>query len=412
MITGETLENLISSEVDVSRENTSYPLNASFTPIIAPALEKNKMRFFMPLLYLILGMVFFSLLRNIFDVYVLHMKIETSVVTAPLHTITAPTAGLIREIFVVAGQEVKKGAPLLKIENFDLERDLQLARIQAEDSKINIHYLQNLLAVEQQRLNLYKDIGTSRVISAQTTVDQLQQEVLTSEKQLARMRLLAHKHYVSAMELEQAQAHLHSAQERMKNAVALKTLEDNALGAVRKGIYFTGTKLEGMLGDIHAQIIDAQNKLKLNQDRVLVYQKILDKLTLLAPFDGRVTQLFKTAGGTTDTVNPILLLEPSQAKKQVVAYVTQEEITHIGSADKVKIYLPSLGKIYHGTVIDINRTAGFVDEIKGQYRWRDFQIDRSAMVTIDLDRDQRKFDREVTAGMPAIVYFSRKFTAL
>jgi multidrug resistance efflux pump len=342
----------------------------------------------------------------------MHLKIETAVVTVPLETIVAPTTGLIKEIFVTPGQEVKKNTPLLRIENFELERDLQLARIQAEDARLNIHYLQNLLANEQQRLNLYKDIGSNRVISAQAAVDEAKHELMTTEKQLQRMRLLQKKHFVSNMEFDEALAKYQRAQEKIKSAIALKDLENNSLNAVEKGVYFTGTKLEGISGDINAQIQEAQNKLKLSEDRVQVYENILNKLTLLAPFDGKINQVLKTAGTATDTVKPILLLEKTEAQKQVVAYLTQDEVTHIGSRNRVKIYVPSLGKTYHGRVAEINRTAGFIDEVKAQYRWRDFQTDRSAMVSIDLETKSHQLDSILAAGMPAIVYFSRKYTVL
>ena len=74
-------------------------------------------------------------------------------------------------------------------------------------------------------------------------------------------------------------------------------------------------------------------------------------------------------------------------------------------------YIPSSGKTYHGNVIEINRTDGFIDLIKAQYRWRDFQIDRSATVTIEIQQDNKKeFEEKTFSGMPAIVYFTKNFT--
>ncbi|HBI21843.1 MAG TPA: hypothetical protein DDY37_04560 [Legionella sp.] len=81
---------------------------------------------------------------------------------------------------------------------------------------------------------------------------------------------------------------------------------------------------------------------------------------------------------------------------------------HIGGSGMVGIYIPSLGKTYRGKTVGINRTDGFVDEVKAQYRWRDFKVDRSAQVTIAIQQsDQKKFDKDAYPGMPVIVYFSK-----
>ena len=54
--------------------------------------------------------------------------------------------------------------------------------------------------------------------------------------------------------------------------------------------------------------------------------------------------------------------------------------------------------------------GGFIDEVKAQYKWRDFQMDRSAMVSIAIkNTDQIEFNRQAFPGMPVVVYFSRTF---
>jgi multidrug resistance efflux pump len=155
----------------------------------------------------------------------------------------------------------------------------------------------------------------------------------------------------------------------------------------------------------------ANAKLKLTQDRVKIYEKMIENLLIRAPFDGKISQVFKSPGTITDTVKPILLLEKNQDIKTVIAYLTQEEIIHIGMGSNIKIYIPASGDVFHGIVTEVDRTNGFIDAINQQYRWRDFQIDRSALVTVSIDsKDYKKFNEKVKSGFPAIVYFKRKFT--
>lgn len=382
------------------------------TPIFAS--KKNawliftRHRLFAPIVYVVLGILVFLSVLVIFNTYVLHLKVETAVISSEIETMVAPMNGYITQLYVSAGNHVKKGAPLLKLENIPLERALQLARIQSAESKLDIAYYKHLLSNEQQRLKIYQKIGGNRVISAKTLVNRSRQTVLMSQHNLERFTQLNKKHYVSEAFLEAERAKYLSAQETLTDAKAQHSIERHALSAVNKGMYFTGTKTEGILQDLDAELIAAKKRTALNDRRVKVYENLIKKLTLVAPFDGKVTQILKSEGNTTDNIKPILFIEKASSEKQIIAYLTQDEIIHIG-ADNVKIYLPALGKTYAGKIVEINRTDGFIDEVNAQYRWRDFQIDRSAKVTVAIqETDRNKFEKIAFSGMPVIVYFPKK----
>ncbi len=395
----------------VDGENDTRPTD----PLLTDSGKKNvwqnmsKHRFFPPAIYAVLGFMVFLSVIMIFNTYVLHLKVETAVVNTQIETMVAPLNGYISNVYVTTGEQVKKGAPLLKIENIYMERELQLAKIQSAESKLNIDYYEQLLSSEAQRLNIYKKIGNNRVISAKTQVNMSEQNVLTTQHNLARFTQLNKKHYISEASLEAERAKYLSAQEKLADAKAQQRIEKHALHAVSNGMYFTGTKTEGIIHDLDAELISAKKRAELNDQRVKVYERLIKKLTLVAPFDGKVTQILKSEGNTTDKIQPILFIEKQNSAKHIIAYLTQDEIIHIG-AKNVKIYLPSLSKTYVGKIVEIDRTDGFIDEIKAQYRWRDFQIDRSAKVTIDIvpDKDDH-FDTIAFSGMPVIVYFPKKF---
>jgi multidrug resistance efflux pump len=363
-----------------------------------------------PILYALSGITLLFVLIIIFQTYVLRLKVETAVVSSQIETMVAPVNGYITHVFVAPGGLIKKGAPLLSIENLDLERKLQLARIQVAESQLNIDYYKQLLVNEQQRLSVYKQIGATRVDSALTLVNQAKQTVLTAQHEVERFTELNKKHYVSAANLETVRANYLNAQEALNNANARHQLENHSLDAVKEGMYFTGTKTEGIARDLDAELTAAQNRVKLNEMRVKIYEELINKLTLTAPFDGKVTQILKSVGNTTDMVQPLIFIENVSIRKQIIAYLTQDEIIHIGASGNVKLYIPSSGKIFHGKIVEINRTDGFIDEVNAQYRWRDFQVDRSARITIAIKNcDQKAFDHDAFSGMPVIAYFSKKF---
>lgn len=359
--------------------------------------------------YVISGVLLLLSLIIVFYTYVLRLKVETAVVSARIETMVSPVSGYITDILVATGDSVKQGDRLLQIENLFLARQLELARVQVEESKLSFDYYQQRLENELQRLKMYQKIGHHRLISSQSMVNVSKQDVLTAEQNLVRFSALHAKHYVSNAVFELNQAAYVSAQEKLNHVTAQYNVEKQALNnALKHGMYFSGTKAEGISQDLEAELVAAQKRITLNENRVNVYEHLIEKLTLKAPFDGKVTQIMKSTGNTTDTTQPLILIEKTTENKLIIAYLTQDEIIHIGASKHVKIYLPSSGKIYHGQITEINRTEGFVDEVKAQYRWRDFQIDRSAMVTIAIQQDDRHdFDKQAVSGMPAIVYFSR-----
>lgn len=375
-----------------------------------PLLWVIRHKFFPPLFYILSGLSLFYSLIIIFYTYVVRLKVEAAVVNTQIETMVAPVGGYITDVYVQLDQHVKKNSPLLKIENIDLERRLLLAKVRLDESKLAIDYYQQLLKNEQQRLNVYKKISQSRIQSAQAVVNVSHQQVNTNERELKRYIELHKKHYVSESNLEEIRTKYENSKDNLQNALAQQNIEHQSLKTIKKGMYFTGNKAEGIGRDLHAKLVSAKNRAVLNEDRVKIYERLINKLIIAAPFDGKITQILKSAGNTTDNIKPIIFIEKIKADKTVVAYLTQDEVIHIGASAKVKIYVPSSGKTYHGNIMKIDRTDGFIDTVKAQYQWRDFQVDRSAMVTLALQTDeQKKFNKQVFSGVPVVVYFKKKW---
>ncbi len=363
----------------------------------------------LPLLFYFIGgailLVCFSVLIN---TYVLHLKVTTAVVSAPIETMHAPLSGMIKTVYVTEGQPVKPGDPLLTIENFDLEQKARIAKINIAAAESNLAYYHHLLDNEQKRLTLYKKIGHNRVVSAQATADISQKKLRIAHSKLKRLTPLLKQHYISQAVWEAQEGQYKSAQQAVTQAQAIEHIEHQALRAIDQGLYFTGGKTEGRERDLLAKLHAAEEQVHFNKLRAKVYQQLIKKLTLRAPFNAKIMQILKSVGNTTNNNNPLLLLENTQIKKTLIAYLTQQEVQQLKAANKATIYIPATGTTYRGKITEINRTQGFIDEINRQFRWRDLQTDRSAKVMVALDpRDQAAFNQQTFAGMPAIVYFTK-----
>ncbi|MBA3661983.1 MAG: HlyD family efflux transporter periplasmic adaptor subunit [Gammaproteobacteria bacterium] len=359
-------------------------------------------------LYSLSGIILLIILLLSFNTYILHLKVTTAVIAATIEPIHAPLSGYISHVYIKQNQVITKGSPLAKVENNDIEKDLQMAKLAFEEAQCTVDYYQTLLRNEQDRLKLYQQVGQNRIAAANATVDIAKAEYTTTKKQFGRLQPLFKKRYLSQSDWDIVEAKLRTADDKLKNVTALMHLEHDALQSVDKGIYFTGNKVEGRIQDLEAEIVAAKKKLSINRARVEMYTQFAQKFVITAPFTGRVVQLFKREGSVIENTKPLLLLQEMGAKKQIVAYLTQNEVTHLRMRARVKVYVPALNQIFHGKVVEINRTHGFVDEVNAQYRFRELGIDRSAQVTIELQNSAAK-NNKVMAGLPAIVYFSRSF---
>ena len=359
--------------------------------------------------YLILGCILFLCICILVKSYLLEIKVETSVVNTPIQLMVAPTAGFIKEINIEPSTLVKKNQVLVKLEDLEIEKEKKLAEIDLEDAKLYQQYLINLLATEKERLLLYKNIGLNQVTSSTANVKMSEQELTTAKNNLQRMSVLHQKHYITEKNWDEVLAQYKAAQSKLSAAVSQQNIEQHSFNMVKNGLYYTGNKIEGSEQDIKSQISLAENKISLLTNKVKIYDTLQYKLTLTAPFDGKVIRIFNTAGNTIERGKPLLLIEPLNQPKQILAYLTQNEITHIGHDSIVKIYVPFLQQKFHGKIVSMDRTNGFVDEINAQYRWRDLDLDRSAVVVISVvSSEQQKFNKLMSAGMPVIIYFKKQ----
>ena len=83
-------------------------------------LDLTKHRFFMSSVYILLGILALLSILVIINTYVLHLKVETAVISTQIETMTAPINGYLTHLYASSGAYVKKGAPLFKIESINL----------------------------------------------------------------------------------------------------------------------------------------------------------------------------------------------------------------------------------------------------------------------------------------------------
>ncbi len=137
-------------------------------------------------------------------------------------------------------------------------------------------------------------------------------------------------------------------------------------------------------------------------------RKIEDKqkgLIIRAPFKSRI---MKVADLDLPSLSQDQLLVSLEKREQplVQAFMSQSEVMSVGLNDEASVFLPSTGKSISAKVVKIDRKAGHINAGYSNFVWRENDA-KSALVLLELMTTE---EQQITAGLPAVVVFSKRST--
>jgi len=231
----------------------------------------------------------------------LKIIVEGTGVVEPRTTarIKSEATGIVEQLYIKEGDEVKKG-------------DL-IARLDQEDQKL---YLQKAVLAEKQAKLRYEQVKQSdlpkQLTSAQARVDELKLSLTNAEDRLSRVKQLAARGYASDQEVEDAQ----------KAVDSLKVQLDEAT-----------RNLELLKETDYEQTLEAA-RLAWEQSRVDLAQarKALGDATIISPIDGTVLAKYVEEGDT--------VISSSQGFTEGTTICTVADLREVqvrGSIDEVDI---------------------------------------------------------------------------
>ena len=236
--------------------------------------------------------------------------------------VTTEMSGIIEDMYVNLGDQVKAGQPLLKLKGTDIENNvktaeaaLNSAKAAYKDSDISIANSQNQLdsALNNAKISLEK---------AQSSYDETQRQ-FNNQEQLYQAGAISEDAYKQAKAgLDQAQKGVEQAQAALDNAQAL---------------YDIGVSSR------------EQAKAAIDQSQVAYNNAVssLDKLTLVAPVDGVITSKTYDVNEMASQSQPAFIIS-SLNTLQVDISVTQGDISKFKANEKVNVTID--GQTVEGTV--------------------------------------------------------------
>src|SRR5712691_4291592 len=258
--------------------------------------------------------------------------------------LTSEVPGRIEEIYVNAGDQVKKGTPLVRIDPTQLQsnQEAQWAATQA-----SINDVQNartaVTSAEQSLAVAEASVAAARqqVIAQQTAVDRAQVDLNTAQRELKRVTDLIEGGYVSRLEydnakdrydqakiaLETAKANLESQKIAVKEAQERAKQQANAVQEAK-----TGIKSSEMRANMQQAVLRGQSSQR-------------SKAMQTSPLNGVIADIptrvgeFAVAGLSTTSLMTIA----DMSTINVEVNVDETEISNVEAGEQVKIKVDALG---------------------------------------------------------------------
>lgn len=259
--------------------------------------------------------------------------------------LTSEVQGRIEEIYVIEGQMVNKGDPLVRLDPNQLESttDAQVAALQSAQTQITS--AQNQLSQAQQGLNVAQvaiDNARQGVVTAQTEVDRAQVEVNAANRELRRAEQLLESGVIARQEYD-------SARDRVENAEVSLATAKARLESQRISVKDATARLKQQEVSVTdaRNAIDRANRQVDQQSAVLRGQRSqLGKTLQIAPINGVIAEIpskvgtFAVAGLST---TPLLTIA-DMSTINVEVKVDETEIDRVAVGQKAKVKVDAFGE--------------------------------------------------------------------
>jgi len=268
--------------------------------------------------------------------------------------VSTKVPGKMSRIYVEVGQEVKKGAALLELENADLRASVEQAK-------------QNLVIAKANLEKVLNGARKQEVGQVNQQVNQAKIKLEDAKVNVDRMEKLHEAQAISKQQYEQALSNYQLTESAYQSALEQQSLIEE--GADEQTIRVN-----------KAQVDLAEANLKMAEAK-------LNDTIIRSPINGKVGSIHLDEGEFIMQGNPVIQVV-EDSKMSVLFDVTEKEIGKIKLGDSISIQLPALNnKSLTGTVTEINLLA--------DKKLKIYPME----VTVD------NTEREIRSGMTAIGIF-------
>jgi membrane fusion protein, multidrug efflux system len=282
---------------------------------------------------------------------------DDAVVDADVVMVTARVGGVIATLVVHDNQMVKKGDPLLTLDDADFvarlaqaRAELQTATAQAAGAHAQEQVVQatargSLRGAQAQVSGSSSAVQSAdaQIAAAQAGLTRAQAEAVKAERDLARARELVAVDAIARQQLDAAQLAYASAQAALAQALANVTAAQEAKRTAESRVteaqarVSQSTPVSAQIAAAHANALLADAGVASAQAAVHLVELQLSYTKVSAPDDGLVTQLTAREGGLVQMGQPLAQLVPKET--YVIANFKETQIDGMRPGDRADVHI-------------------------------------------------------------------------
>lgn len=375
-------------------------------PLQSPASRWQKLqskRTLYTLIFLLVGSVLgFLTLRAVYDSLV-NLQIRSAVIAkptgpvlAPVESVVAKEQGVLDELYVYEGMNVKPGQPLFSTKNDELaERDIDALNREIQDSRVELAEAQAALKeaelLQQQeaaKLESYQTISQTELDAARAEVNAQTAQYQIEKDNLARFTTLLREGAVSQQAFDAAKSKFADAEAKLRQAQSNYRVAQVSVASAQKGNFYDGDELVSDLPRRTAEVAKQRQLAQIASQKVSELERTLDQrlqalqisqpqrqylqqspsnqtlfsqkafsVVYKAPFPGSVLKVTKLSGNPVRPRETVMVLQREQAPPTVDAYLTPKQAEQIVIGSPATILVRALNEEYQAHVTKIDKAA-------------------------------------------------------
>lgn len=363
----------------------------------------------MTALYSIAGLLVFGYLGLLVHGHFFRFESDNAQLTVPAEAMPSLGEGQLQWTALKPGDEVKAGEIIVTVVDNQLEREIELNGIAVREKEARLAILQRRAGGEPLRQS---NLATSRSQNAARTrleIDSLLARVQAAEQEAKRIASLPRSPQ-NTLRIDEAKKRTLAYQKAAESKqIELKShLErDLTVPGVRPTQALAQSELMRELSPVELQAAVAEQDLEFAQQRLQALTGHRDRLAARAPFDGVIAALPRADRAVVRKGDVVAVVEQRMAPS-VTAYLSTAEALKIGLGDHARVYVPSAGRFFTGTVraIDkgppIDQRAGSAAGAPSPSSLTKIDVGLASASTL---ADRQRYQ----AGLPVVVQFERRW---
>src|SRR3989475_9553739 len=303
--------------------------------------------------------------------------------------LTSEVPGRIQEIYVNAGDQVKKGQQLVRVDPTQLQSSQEAQFAQTQASLSDVQSARNAVSQSQQALNVSEVAvaqARQQVLSSQTSVSRAQIDLNTAQRELKRVTDLIESGVSSRFDYDAARDRFEQAKVALDTAKANLEVEKRA---VEEAIARRDQQREA--------VKSAQTGVKTSEQRANQQQALLrgqtsqrEKATQYSPLNGVVADIPTRVGeyAVSQLSTTPLMTIADMSTINVEVNVDETEIAGVEVGQQAKIKVDALGEKELGAVVTLKNPLAIAksDTQGGLSNRVNVQEAKEFKVTLELDK--------------------------